>query len=122
MSRRSREPRAFRPPCHRASVPLAISQPDFPSRTGLAELRAADVATHHGQAAMTAVAHDLLVGDAIAVGRGHESSSQAMRRNRLETRRLDAGELGPPHDDEPDRLATERAGSERALPGYRPEH
>src|SRR3954453_15970773 len=64
------------------------SQPDFAGRTCLTELRAPDVTAHHGQAAMPAVAHDLLIGHAVPISCGHEASPQSMRRDRLQARRL----------------------------------
>jgi hypothetical protein len=50
---------------------------------GLAEFGSTDVAAHRGEAAMPRVAHDFLVGDAVAVGGCNEAGTEAVRAYRL---------------------------------------
>ena len=59
----------------------------------MAELGSPQIAAHHGQPAMPAVAHDLLVGDVVAIGGGDEPRSEPVWRDRLQTGALHPGSL-----------------------------
>ena len=55
---------------------LGLSQANLSGGTSVAQLGPPDVAAHHGQATMPAVAHDLLVRDIVAVGGSDEPRPQ----------------------------------------------
>src|SRR6185437_6971810 len=62
------------------------SKTELAGRTGGPEFGATYIAPHGREAAMARVAHDLLVRDAVLVGRGDEPRPHAMRRDRLPDR------------------------------------
>lgn len=62
---------------------------------------------------MPGVAHDLLVWDAVPVGRGDEAGTHPVRCHRFQQRSLDPGR-GPPDQDLPDGIRVEAPIADRA--------
>jgi hypothetical protein len=56
------------------------------------KLSPSHMAAHRRQTPVTHVSHDLLVGDAVAIGRGHETRPQPVRLDRLGERTPDPGQ------------------------------
>jgi hypothetical protein len=87
VSSKSYDPQApARPRLSRPSAGSSTwlsSQPQLAGRTFPAEFGPSDIAAHGGQAAMSRVTHNFLVRHAIAVGRSHEPSAQAVWADRF---------------------------------------
>src|SRR5580698_9730297 len=86
----------------------------FSRRTIPAELGTSDIAAHGGEAPMARVAHDSFIGDAVAIGRGHEAGTQPVRTDRFRERSLRSRLSGALKQDLTDRVWDQPCGLDRA--------